>query len=586
MAPAVPRKTPWTTHLEFQLVFDRLFASDANPLLQLDAIHRINVWLDRGSCPHAVESTAAILSLVLRDAAPSTSLSGAAVSDADLRLSYAMAIVRFVNSLVDPLQTAYFARSIASLAAQIGLPLWFVELRHQATHEDLPRLAVLRDAARQALDWLYTNYWLPTLTSFTSATSLDPLASLPPLPLDALRPHLLTTYKSLLKSSTRDASLVGRLRADVQKCYRDVERWVAENALGGGPRGAMAEKARERALEGVAEVLWAEGGLVPLAKKKRPTARSPALPADLLAVWLPLLTHLDDTYDGTFVPLLMRHGIDLLTSGVELERSYVACVVAWLVELLRDAPIEPAPGALDDEDEDEDVSASITSVVKACLLARTGPALALMDTLLASRTAEGNGVGEPVPAAAAAALALQARIAPLVHLARAQLAASSPNGGDFARPLAAADAQSALDALDARLAAVAAPAPAPAPGPSPAPAPGPHPPPGPAPARAPAPLTVHVHRTLLLRRAWTRDQLAAYLATWSAAHSFNAKHNPPAGGAEAERDPHGQETARGTDVVDVFLKQLDDAGLGLDEGETVDVAWEVGVVMGRKKKAD
>lgn len=56
---------------------------------------------------------------------------------------------RFVNSLVDPLQTTYFARSIASLAQQIQLPLWFVELRHQATHENLPSLGVLRDAARQ-----------------------------------------------------------------------------------------------------------------------------------------------------------------------------------------------------------------------------------------------------------------------------------------------------------------------------------------------------------------------------------------------------------------------------------------------------
>lgn len=38
---------------------------------------------------------------------------------------------------------------MASLAAQLGLPLWFVELRHAATHEDLPGIAVLRDAARQ-----------------------------------------------------------------------------------------------------------------------------------------------------------------------------------------------------------------------------------------------------------------------------------------------------------------------------------------------------------------------------------------------------------------------------------------------------
>ena len=208
-------------------------------------------------------------------------------------LGCSLALCRFVNSLVDPLQTTYYARSIASLAAQIGLPAWFVELRHQATHEDLPSIAVLRDAARQvslpfllpgrtittqkadrmngslrsqALDWLYANYWLPALESASATSSLE--AALPPLPLSTLRPLLLTTYKSLAKQFTRDASLAGKLKADVQKTYKDIERWIADNSLGGGIRGGKKEEeARERALEAVAEILWEEGGLVPLAKK-------------------------------------------------------------------------------------------------------------------------------------------------------------------------------------------------------------------------------------------------------------------------------------------------------------------------------
>jgi ribosomal biogenesis protein LAS1 len=31
----------------------------------------------------------------------------------------------------------------------LGLPSWFVELRHAATHEDLPSIDLLREAARQ-----------------------------------------------------------------------------------------------------------------------------------------------------------------------------------------------------------------------------------------------------------------------------------------------------------------------------------------------------------------------------------------------------------------------------------------------------
>lgn len=99
-------------------------------------------------------------------------------------------------------------------------------------------------------------------------------------------------------------------------------------------------------------------------------------------MWSPLLSHLDTVYDHTFTPLLTRHGIELLTSpspgasNAELERSYVASVVAWCVELLRGVPVEPAQGledAAEEDEEEEEVTASVKGVVKACLLARTGP---------------------------------------------------------------------------------------------------------------------------------------------------------------------------------------------------------------------
>ena len=95
--------------------------------------------------PHALESLLSILVAVQQDHAsgtgPSCSLS--------LRQSYATALIRLVNGLVDPLQAGTYARSILSIAAQIGLPAWLVELRHAATHEDLPSLELLRDGAKE-----------------------------------------------------------------------------------------------------------------------------------------------------------------------------------------------------------------------------------------------------------------------------------------------------------------------------------------------------------------------------------------------------------------------------------------------------
>lgn len=49
--------------------------------------------------------------------------------------------------------------SMYGVAKSVGLPATFVELRHQATHEQLPSLIRLRGAARKALDWIWDYYW-------------------------------------------------------------------------------------------------------------------------------------------------------------------------------------------------------------------------------------------------------------------------------------------------------------------------------------------------------------------------------------------------------------------------------------------
>ncbi|GAA6037528.1 hypothetical protein JCM8097_008239 [Rhodosporidiobolus ruineniae] len=465
MPAMLPRRTAWATPGELHLVYSRLFLSEGDAALQLDGLSRIKVWMARGTCPHAVESTANLLELLLRDTAPSTS-SSAPVSPAELRLSYSMAIIRFVNSLVDPLQTTYYARSIASLAAQIQLPLAFVELRHQATHEDLPALGVLREAAKQAVDWLYSHYWYPLLYP-SSAQSLA--SSLPPLPLDTLRP-LLASYKALVKSSLKDASVAPRLKNDLLKAYREIEKWVAENALGG--KGTDGEKARERALRGVVEVLIGEaGGLVPLAKKKRPTPRSPALPSDLHALWSPLLRRLDETYSSPstsssstsptpFSDLVAERAVEMLcaapSSASALEspsglaeggepdvasnpaatdKSYALTLTVWVVQLV----VVENGSTLDGAGWDDQTDA----VVKACLLSGTPNALALVDALLRARSERLVQDGREVGGEAGSDL-LAEKVKPLVQLLR-----GSGDSG-FAAAVEADAAQGKVDEMERR----------------------------------------------------------------------------------------------------------------------------------------
>jgi len=80
-------------------------------------------------------------------------------SDNEKRMMYSMALIRFINGVTEPLQNAQYAISINQLCARIGLPPGLADLRHQASHQQIPPLAVLRIAARQCLEWLNENYW-------------------------------------------------------------------------------------------------------------------------------------------------------------------------------------------------------------------------------------------------------------------------------------------------------------------------------------------------------------------------------------------------------------------------------------------
>lgn len=74
------------------------------------------------------------------------------LSDQELRLMYSMVFIRFVNGYVDAFQSSKSAKSIAYLAVEkVGMPIWFVELRHTATHDYLPSLSILRSATNEVL---------------------------------------------------------------------------------------------------------------------------------------------------------------------------------------------------------------------------------------------------------------------------------------------------------------------------------------------------------------------------------------------------------------------------------------------------
>ena len=145
-----PRLVPWLDWGEWQAVYHSLFDADCNYPWGLEAI---DLWRLRGRLPHAIDITASLVETIIQDSRNNR-------SEHEMRMLYGIVVVRTVNGLVDPSQQSYYADSVLSLASKIDIPGWIVELRHDATHNVLPSLSILRSAAQHMLQWLHQHYWL------------------------------------------------------------------------------------------------------------------------------------------------------------------------------------------------------------------------------------------------------------------------------------------------------------------------------------------------------------------------------------------------------------------------------------------
>jgi hypothetical protein len=158
------------------------------PEMRQTAVQHVRMWSFKDpKLPHAIIATANLTEAMLHDTLDRRE----AISDWALRSIYAMAFCRFVNGFVDrdiakaALRATAATRadgavlgpagnddeagastlnsrgesSMYAHATTIGMPEQFVELRHRATHEEMPSIEVLRQMARQGLEWLWERWW-------------------------------------------------------------------------------------------------------------------------------------------------------------------------------------------------------------------------------------------------------------------------------------------------------------------------------------------------------------------------------------------------------------------------------------------
>jgi hypothetical protein len=166
MKVLVPRQVPWVSWADWRVCRDLLF-SDVRAE-RVRGVELVSMWRARGKVPHAVNSSSDMVENQLNDedtdvvaGSDMDAVGGTRRSQNELKMQYSMVLVRTVNGFVDTQQTGYYAESAFNISKRIGLPAWVVEMRHDATHNQLPSLPVLRSAATDVLKWLQSYYWAP-----------------------------------------------------------------------------------------------------------------------------------------------------------------------------------------------------------------------------------------------------------------------------------------------------------------------------------------------------------------------------------------------------------------------------------------
>ncbi|ETV72473.1 hypothetical protein, variant 1 [Aphanomyces astaci] len=162
----------WLDWTEWQTVYADVFASELNLLddgsdsphtRKLRALSYMAAWRARSDVPVAVEVTAQLVEISCHDSLLGLALPGRSAyrSHEELRLLYSATVVRCVNGLVDASQRGAYAQAVSSLALRIGIPLWIVDIRHEAAHTKLPSLPTLQLACQTLRQWLFEHYWHP-----------------------------------------------------------------------------------------------------------------------------------------------------------------------------------------------------------------------------------------------------------------------------------------------------------------------------------------------------------------------------------------------------------------------------------------
>lgn len=147
------KKVPWKDWSEWLAAYHSLHND------RQVAYHLFHLWEIRMCLPVRVDSTRMILSTTkdLTDSLDISQLSK--LTSESSRLAVGMCIVRVINHLTDLGHSGKNAASVISLARNMSLPEYIIDIRHACTHGELPTMDLMSKAMHDLYDYLILNYW-------------------------------------------------------------------------------------------------------------------------------------------------------------------------------------------------------------------------------------------------------------------------------------------------------------------------------------------------------------------------------------------------------------------------------------------
>ncbi|GFR17828.1 ribosomal biogenesis protein LAS1L, partial [Trichonephila clavata] len=120
--------------------------------------------------PVAVEATVVLVRAVIQDML--FEVEKTFCLEGDIQMLYSMALIRFVNVIVEQHKDTKFVRGVTTLGREQNIPSWIIDLRHEASHSYCPSLPTLRMGAERALQYLEDTFWKAEAASVQSIVNV------------------------------------------------------------------------------------------------------------------------------------------------------------------------------------------------------------------------------------------------------------------------------------------------------------------------------------------------------------------------------------------------------------------------------